>query len=355
MRLFKELKESLEQQTATSEILGVIASSPDQYQSRIERIAATAARLCEANDAQIRLVEGEGSRLVASFGTLLPGPEFLPAVVETPGTRAIRERQMVHVHDLPAALSQFPGSKELLRRSGMRTFLSAPMLREGVSIGQLISGEPKSDRSLKIRLSCLKLSLHQAVIAIENVRLFQELEERTRELTRSVGELKALGEVGQAVSSTLDLQTVLSTIVGRAVQLSGTDCGVIYEYDEAAEVFHFRPSTKWKRNWSMPFAQPRCVGEGYTGQAAETRVPVQVAISAEEQEVWLTECARSPSSRLSFSLAVPILLEKTIMGALTVWRNGRNLHPGAGQSSSNVRDPIGVSDPKRPAVSGNRG
>jgi GAF domain-containing protein len=80
------------------------------------------------------------------------------------------------------------------------------------------------------------------VIAIENVRLFQELQARNRELGRPVEELKALGEVGQAVSSTLDLQTVLSTIVRHAVHLSGTDCGIIYEYDEPTEEFHLRAS-----------------------------------------------------------------------------------------------------------------
>ena len=83
------------------------------------------------------------------------------------------------------------------------------------------------------------------MIAIENVRLFQELEARTRELGRSVEELKALGEVGQAVSSTLDLQTVLSTIVGRAVELSATDGGAIYEFDEGTEEFHLRRPTGW--------------------------------------------------------------------------------------------------------------
>ena len=80
------------------------------------------------------------------------------------------------------------------------------------------------------------------MIAIENVRLFQELEARTRELARSVGELKALGEVGQAVSSTLELETVLATIVSHAVQLSGTNSGVIYEYDEDKQEFHLRAS-----------------------------------------------------------------------------------------------------------------
>ena len=92
------------------------------------------------------------------------------------------------------------------------------------------------------QIKLLETFADQAVIAIENVRLFQELEARTRELARSVGELKALGEVGQAVSSTLDLQTVLSAIVGHAVQLSGTNGGVIYEYDEATQEFHLRAS-----------------------------------------------------------------------------------------------------------------
>ena len=97
---------------------------------------------------------------------------------------------------------------------------------------------PFTEKQIKL----LETFADQAVIAIENVRLFQELEARTRELARSVGELKALGEVGQAVSSTLDLQTVLSAIVGHAVQLSGTNGGVIYEYDEAAQEFHLRAS-----------------------------------------------------------------------------------------------------------------
>ena len=79
------------------------------------------------------------------------------------------------------------------------------------------------------------------------MRLFKELEERTKDLARSVGELKALGDVGQAVSSTLDLQTVLSTIVRHAVQLSGTDGGVIYEYDEAAQSFILERVTAWRK------------------------------------------------------------------------------------------------------------
>jgi GAF domain-containing protein len=86
------------------------------------------------------------------------------------------------------------------------------------------------------------------------VRLFKELEARTRELARSVDELKALGEVGQTVSSTLDLETVLTRIVSHAVQLSGTDGGAIYEYDEQSEEFFYVQRIIWRRNSSMRFA-----------------------------------------------------------------------------------------------------
>ena len=108
------------------------------------------------------------------------------------------------------------------------------------------------------------------MIAIENVRLFQELETRTRELARSVEELKALGEVGQAVSSTLDLQTVLNTIVRHAVQLSGTDCGIIYEYDEPTQEFHLRGQLSNGRGAGQrAIRQPRSVSD--KGLPAEQR------------------------------------------------------------------------------------
>jgi GAF domain-containing protein len=96
----------------------------------------------------------------------------------------------------------------------------------------------KSNTRKHIKL--LETFADQAVIAIENVRLFQDVEARTRELARSVDELKALGEVGRAVSSTLDLETVLSTIVAHAVQLSATNGGIIYEHDEPTQEFHLR-------------------------------------------------------------------------------------------------------------------
>ena len=188
VRLFQELNEALEQQTATSEILGVIASSPTDIQPVLNTVAANAARLCEASDAQIRLVEGDGTRLVASFGSLPPAPEFRPMGLRGPTGRALLNRETVHVHDLQEAMkTEFPDSQILASRSGTRTFLITPMLREGTPIGLInirrLEVRPFSDRQIKL----LETFADQAVIAIENVRLFKELQERNRRLHRSAG------------------------------------------------------------------------------------------------------------------------------------------------------------------------
>jgi GAF domain-containing protein len=172
------------------------------------------------------------------------------------------DRQTVHVDDLASEVqNEFSEGKDYARRFGHRTTLATPLLRKGVPLGAILirRGEvrPFSDKQIKL----LETFADQAVIAIENVRLFQELEARTHELARSVGELKALGEVGQAVSLSLDLETVLTTIVDHAVQLSGTNGGVIYEYDEATQEFLLRASHRRKKSYLRSFEQHQSVSE----------------------------------------------------------------------------------------------
>ena len=197
VRLFKELQErnrqiteALEQQTATSEILRVIASSPTDIQPVLDTVAENAARLCEATDAVITRVDGEGLKQVAQFGAM-PVPEPNRINRNSPVSRAIVDRKTIHVHDLLAEVeTEYPESKERQKVTGTRTILVTPLLREGIPIGTInirrTEVRPFSEKHVKL----LETFADQAVIAIENVRLFQELEARTRELARSVGELK---------------------------------------------------------------------------------------------------------------------------------------------------------------------
>ncbi|HEU4340667.1 MAG TPA: GAF domain-containing protein, partial [Candidatus Binatia bacterium] len=212
VRLFQELKESLEQQTATSEILGVIASSPTDIQPVLDTIAESAARVCSANDASIRLVEGSMLRLAAHHGPIpMLAVEELPIDRQSVAGRAFIERQRIHITDLLSiTATEFPRTRDTTEQEGNRTVLIVPLMREDIPIGTIMirrtEVRPFTDKQIKL----LETFASQAVIAIENVRLFQELQQRTHELVRSVGELKALGEVSQAVSSTLDLETVLT-------------------------------------------------------------------------------------------------------------------------------------------------
>ncbi len=128
---------------------------------------------------------------------------------------------------------------------GFGSALGVPlMMRDGTAIGAIAVGRRDAGPFSEKQIALLQTFADQAVISIENVRLFKELETRTTELTQSIEELQALGDVGRAVSSTLDLETVLSTIVSRATQLAGMDGGAIYEYDEGSEEFRLRATDR---------------------------------------------------------------------------------------------------------------
>jgi two-component system, NtrC family, sensor kinase len=266
----------LEQQTATSEILGVIASSPTDIQQVLDIVAQTAARLCDSSDAAIWRSDGDKFWLVASHGSIqvLRSEESRPMTRSIPSGRAMIDRQTVHIHDIWSPESRVEFSKSFMSGQ-VRTVLVTPLLREGLAIGAIHVRRPEVRPFTDRQIALLKTFADQAVIAIENVRLFQELEARTRQLAQSVGELRALGDVSQAVSSTLELETVLATIVSHAVQLSGTDCGVIYEYDEAAKEFHLRASHRMEEEaLEAVRSTPVRLGEGATGRAVIMRAPV---------------------------------------------------------------------------------
>ena len=314
VRLFKEiqernaeLREALEHQTATAEVLAIISRSPTDVQPVLDAIVESAAKVCGIDDVVLRLCEGNVLAVRAHFGPVPIAPGREEISIDELHHLWIREHGTLHIPDVHAQRNDFPtlGSSTEARS---RTFLIVPLRQREEVIGTLNARRTDVCPFTPAQIKLLETFADQAVIAIENVRLFQELEARTRELARSVGELKALGEVGQAVSSTLDLQTVLSTIVSRAVQLSGTDCGIIYEYDEPTEEFHLRASYQMEEELAKAYqGTPLRLGQGATGRAAETRAPTQIADLHQEQE-FATRGMRPILSGLGYRslMAVPL-------------------------------------------------
>jgi signal transduction histidine kinase len=322
VRLFREiqernaeLREALEHQTATAEVLGIISRSPTDVQPVLDAIVESAARICGVDDVLLRLRDGNTMVPRAHFGPISIGRVEIS--IDEPQYRWMREHGALHIPDIRAQ-NEFPAMGSL---GGWRTVLNAPLRQQGEVVGVLNARRTEVRPFTPAQIKLLETFADQAVIAIENVRLFKELDERTNELTRSVGELKALGEVSQAVSSTLDLETVLTRIVSHAVQLSGTDGGAIYEYDEQSEEFLLRATDHMEEELITALrANPPRLGDGVVGRAAASREPVVVPNILEEH--GYAPRMRQMLERFGFraSLAVPLLREERIIGGLVVRR-----------------------------------
>ena len=324
----RDLTEALDQQTATSEILRVISQSQTDVQPVFDTIARSAVQLCDGVYSGVYQFDGDLIRMVANHGMR---PEALAefgrvyplrlSEATGPVGRAIRDGATLHIPDVREESTLPEYTRRISNVLGYRTQLAVPMMRQGVCIGAISIVRPEVRPFSESVIALIQTFADQAVIAVENARLLTELQTRTAELTRSVDQLTALSEISRAVSSTLDVETVLQTVVSRASQLAGSDGGAIYEYDDASSEFHIRATHNLEPALVVALrASPLHRGEGAMGRAAETRQPVQIADiqvgGAYQSHIRNTLLDAGYRALLS----VPLVLEDQIIGSLSLNR-----------------------------------
>jgi signal transduction histidine kinase len=325
-RLLNELRESLEQQTATSEVLEVISSSPGELQPVFAIMLENAVRICDARFGNIYRWDGDAVHLVATHNT---PPAFAEARGrsplrpdrKTPFGRMIATKTVIHVDDTMAErayVEQRPAFVEAVELGGIRTYLAVPMLKGNELIGAFALARqevrPFADKQIALATSFAS----QAVIAIENARLVNELRQRTDQLASSVKELQALGEVSQAVNSTVDLETVLTTIVAKATQLSSTEAGAIFDFDDTHQEFALRATCGLDDTVTAELRSRRLhIGEGAISDAVEWRMPIQIPDIQDDPSATIDIIIRAGFRAL---LIVPLFSTDRIVGALVVRR-----------------------------------
>jgi signal transduction histidine kinase/CHASE3 domain sensor protein len=318
----RELTEALEQQTATSAILRVISTSPTDVQPVFETIVRNAVALCGSLFANVFRFDGELLHFVASHNV---GPGYMellrakypmrPDSSQVSG-RAVLTRSVVRLED---ALADPDYNQRFPVAMSWRRMLGVPMLRQGEPLGVIVVAWAEAGPVPKLQEELLKQFADQAVIAIENARLFDEVQARTRELARSVEELRALGEVSQAVNSTLELSTVLKSIAAHAVTLAGADAGVFCAWDEGAQAFHLAATHALDEAVVQALTErPVRLGEAAIGRAGLERRAVQIPDIDREPGYTLYDVIRRPGYRAL--LAVPLLREDSLVGGLVLCR-----------------------------------
>jgi signal transduction histidine kinase len=318
VRLFNETKEALEQQTATSGILKVIAGSPTDVQPALDAIAESAARVCGAIDAHVYRVDGEVLRQWSHYGPIpgLEPDETLPLTRGSLIGRCILDGRTIHTRDAATDLdpAEYPISVELQRRWGYRTALAVPLLRHGVAIGGVAIRRMEVEPFTARQVELLQTFAAQAVIAIENVRLFNETKEA---LDRETARSEILRVTAQ---STFELQPVLDAVISNATRLAGAENGFVYQVD--GEVLRMTAAVGEKaelmREWQRtnPIrADDRGTSTGRAYSEART-VHISDVFADPEYRYW--EAQRLGNFRTL--LSVPLVRQGTAVGVIAMWR-----------------------------------
>jgi GAF domain-containing protein len=332
-RLLNELRQSLEQQTATADVLGVISSSPGELDPVFQAVLANATRLCEANFGVLQLCEDGGFRMVAMHN---PPPAYAEArrhqpVIHpgplTPPARVAATRQLLHIADLTqeaAYKTRDPSTVRFVEVAGVRTLLVVPMLKENELIGEISVYRQEVRPFTERQIALLQNFGAQAVIAIENTRLLNELRQRTDDLTESLEQQTATSEVLKVISSSPgDLQSVFSALLENAVRICGAKFGALplWEGDgfRMGALHNFPPAfaAALRRGPLRPSSNVP------VGRMATTKRVVHVADIRLDQSYLDGDpliVAGAEQGGYRTILAVPMLKEDELVGGILIFR-----------------------------------
>ena len=327
-RLLNELRQSLQQQTATADVLKVISRSTFDLQSVLDTLTASAARLCEADRGAVMQQDGDVYRLVSNYGYPREAERYAlehPLLVERGSVtgRVALEGRPIHVSDVLADPEyQATGYQQAM---GYRTILGIPLLREGTTIGTFTLTREDVKPFTEKQIELVTTFADQAVIAIENMRLLNELRQRTNDLSEALDQQTATSEVLQTISSSPgDLDPVFVTMLEKAVRICDAQFGNIYRWDgEALQAVasHNTPSSfvRARERFSISPGPKNPVAQMIaTKKATHT---LDLAASAAYADGDPVTIAAVELGGVRTFLAVPMLKENELIGGFTLARH----------------------------------
>ena len=345
-RLLNELRESLQQQTATADVLKVISRSTFDLQTVLNTLVESAARLCDADSAAIHRPQGDAYPYVASYGFSREYDEYMREHPIRPNRETVLGRAVLEARAVQDVRTD-PGwrARDTMSKGQVvglfRTVLGVPLLREATPIGVIMLMRPDARPFTDKQIELATTFADQAVIAIENVRLFDEVQARTRELSEALEQQTATSDVLQVISSSPgELKPVFETMLANAVRICGANFGNLWLREREAfrvVAMHGAPTShaEWLRREPVVLDHPHTP----LGRVAKTKEAVHV------DDLWAEPAYidRNPrminlveSSGARSLLAMPMLKEEELIGAIVIYR--QEVRPFADKQIELVRN-----------------
>ena len=326
VRLLNELRESLQQQTATADVLSVISSSPGELEPVFQAMLENAVRVCEAKFGNLFLCEGDAFRIVALHGA---PPAYAEArkrdpLVRPPPDSALGRvaitKQVAHIVDIRATQSYIEHDAYLVlgvELAGYQSVVAVPMLKDNDLIGAIVIFRQKVQPFTDKQIELVKNFANQAVIAIENTRLLKELRQRTDDLTEALKQQTATSQVLQVISSSGPLKAVFEAVLGNATRMCEASFGILLRYDNG--IFHPAsmlgvPPALFE--YVLQDGAFRPSARSTLDQLVRTRQTIQISDLSLDH-------ASNPTAKLGGArsyLAVPMLKENELIGTIAIYR-----------------------------------